>query len=97
MESANLFLDWNRARRPWSEIALVTRLVKCQRQSVRIGERQRRCATPRFHFTNLQVVLGEPIEPVIDASQRDGERNFHRQSGSRFCRSHFRPREKGDV
>src|SRR5437660_5604204 len=43
------------------------------------------------------MMLGEAIDPVLGAAQRNRQRNLHRQASAVFRGCHFRPREEGDV
>src|ERR1700755_2937710 len=43
------------------------------------------------------MMLGQPIDPVVDAAQWTCECDLHRQSNSRFSWRHLRPREERDV
>src|ERR1700687_4189844 len=77
MQPADLPLRWNRTPRPWSEHALVGRLVERDGQSVWIRERQRRGLPAHFYFTDRDAVLDETIRPVVETAQGNGERHFH--------------------
>src|SRR5712671_1374140 len=71
--------------------------MKDQRQAVRIGKGERRRATSCFDFAHSQMVLRQAIGPVVDASQWNGERDFHRQPYAGLRLRHLWPREERDV
>jgi len=97
VQPANLSLHRYRAARPWSEHTLIGCLVKSDRQSVRIRERQRRGLPAHFHFPNGHSVLDQTPGPVVQTAERDSERHFHRKTTSRFRGGHLGPREKRYV
>src|SRR3954468_9837091 len=97
MQTANLFLRWNGTVAPWSEFAVVAGLVQRQRQSVRIAEGDGRSPASRLDLPDGEMMLHQAIDPVVDRTEGNGERNFRRQTSALFSRRHFRPGEKGDV
>ena len=97
VQSADLLFYRNRTFAPRSEVALIPRFVHDERQTMRIGERERRGSTSGLDLADGEMVLRQSLSPVVDAAERNGERDFHRQPHPRLGPGHLRPREEGDV